>query len=70
MPIDWRLGYGLGSKPSYFNLEQHYGKVVHTCKRSSDLAKPEGLAISTTFLAFSATRWKGVTKKMVTYHGA
>jgi hypothetical protein len=45
-------------------------RFVHTCKRSSDLAKLEGLAISTTFLAFSATRWKGVTKEMVTYHGA
>lgn len=40
-------------------------RFVHTCKRSSNLAKPEGLAISTTSLAFSATSWKGVTKEMV-----
>ncbi|KAH9573665.1 hypothetical protein CY35_01G012600 [Sphagnum magellanicum] len=40
-------------------------RFVHTCKRSLDLAKPKGPTTSTTFPAFSATHWKGVTKEMV-----
>jgi len=40
-------------------------ELYFTCKRSSDLAEPEGPATSTTSLACSATCCKGATKGVV-----
>jgi hypothetical protein len=65
-----QMGNGWGPrKPEHTNKTQtklwKRFELYFTCKRSSDLAEPEGPATSTTSLACSATCCKGATKGVV-----